>query len=140
MSFVSTHYSRGFADDWSKDTEKQAINHILFEYYSEVFYYYYFSARDIIAQILSSYYSLSYKENEVSFNKTFINSMPDSTVQNLLMKFDEESNESKEFRNSFTHRYTPTLPDHRSIISEDNKKTRVLRWKVFTVETNCTKY
>lgn len=120
--FVSTYYSRGFIDDWSKNTEKQAINHIMFEYYSEVFYYYYFSARDIIAQILCTYYALDFKEKEISFNKTIINSIKDSNVQNLLLKFDEETRDSKEFRNSFTHRFTPTLPDHRSIISNSKRK------------------
>lgn len=119
--FTLTHFSRGFSDDWRKNTHNQAINHIMYEYYAEVFYYYFFSARDIIAQILCSYFSVGLTENAISFNQTFLNSIKDQSVNSLLRKFDEETKDSKEFRNGFTHRYTPNIPDHRSVISEDNR-------------------
>ena len=119
--FLSTHYSRHFSDDWRENTHKQAINHIMFEYYAEIFYYYFFSSRDIIAQILCTYFSVGLKENEISFNQTFFNSIKDQSINNILLKFEEETKDSKEFRNSFTHRFTPNIPDHRSVISEDNR-------------------
>jgi hypothetical protein len=117
--FTLTHFSRGFSDNWSENTYDQAINHIMFEYYAEVIYYYLFSARDIIVQILCSYFSVELTENAISFNQTFLNSIKDQSVSSLLRKFEEETKDSKEFRNSFTHRYTPNIPDHRSSISED---------------------
>lgn len=119
--FTLTHYSRGFSDDYSKGTHNQAINHIMFEYYAEVFYYYFFSARDIIAQILCSYFSIGLKENIISLNQTFINSITDQSIKSIILKFEEETKDSKEFRNGFTHRFTPNIPDHRSVISEDNR-------------------
>lgn len=119
--FLSTHYSRGFSDDWRENTHKQVTNHILFEYYAEVFYYYFFSSRDILAQIICLYYSIGLKENEISFNQKFYNSIKDQSVKSILLIFDEETKDSKEFRNSFTHRFTPNIPDHRSVISQDNR-------------------
>jgi hypothetical protein len=119
--FLSTHYSRGFSDDWRENTHKQAINHIMFEYYAEVFYYYFFSSRDIIAQILCIYFSVRLKENKILFNQPFFNSIKDQRVKSTLLKFEEGTKDSKEFRNSFTHRFTPNIPDNRSVISQDNK-------------------
>jgi hypothetical protein len=119
--FLSTHYSRGFSDDWRENTHKQAINHIMFEYYAEVFYYYFFSSRDIIAQILCIYFSVRLKENKILFNHTFFNSIKDLRVKSTLLKFEDETKDSKEFRNSFTHRFTPNIPDNRSVITQDNK-------------------
>lgn len=119
--FLLTHYSRGFSDDWRENTHKQAINHIMFEYYAEVFYNYFFSSRDIIAQILCTYFSVRLKENKIYFNQTFFNSIKDQSVRSILLKFDEETKDSYEFRNSFTHRFTPNIPDHRSVVSENNR-------------------
>lgn len=119
--FLSTHYSRGFSDDWRENTHKQATNHIMFEYYAEVFYYYFFSSRDIIAQILCIFYSIGLKESEIYFNQKFLNSIKDQNVKSILLRFNEETEDSKKFRNSFTHRFTPNIPDHRSIISHDNR-------------------
>jgi hypothetical protein len=119
--FTLTHFTRGFSDNWRENTHNQAINHIMFEYYAEVFYHYFFSARDIIAQILCSYYSVELTENAISFNQLFLNSIKDQSVNSLLHKFDEEIVDSKEFRNRFTHRYTPNIPDHRSVISENKR-------------------
>jgi hypothetical protein len=119
--FVLTHFSRGFSDDWKENTHNQVINHVMFEYYAEVFYYYFFSARDIIAQILSLYFSVQLAENAISFNQTFLNMITDQSVNSILLKFNEDTKDSREFRNSFTHRFTPNIPDYRSIISKDNR-------------------
>lgn len=120
-TFLATHYSRGFSDDWRENTNKQAVNHIMFEYYAEVFYYYFFSSRDILAQILCAYYSIPIKEDKISFNQKFITSIIELDVKNILKKFDKGTAEAKEFRNGFTHRFTPNIPDHRSVISEDGR-------------------
>jgi hypothetical protein len=119
--FLSANYSRGFSDDWRKNTHKQVINHIMFEYYAEVYYYYFFSSLDIIAQILCTYFSIVLKEREISFNKRFITSIKDQSIKYILEKFEKETLEAKKFRNSFTHRFTPNIPDNRSVISNDKK-------------------
>ena len=119
--FTLTNYYRGFSDDYKKDTHLQAVNHIMFDYYAEVFYYHFFSARDIIAQILCTYFSLALEENTISFNKTFINTIKDQRIKSILLKFEDESKDSKKYRNSFTHRFTPNIPDYRSIVSEDSR-------------------
>jgi hypothetical protein len=120
--YTMTNYYRGFLEDYFKCTHKQLVNHFQFNYYAEIFYYYYFSTRDIIAQILNSYYLLGIKENKVLFNKLFINKILDPRVKNILIIFEEETKDSNDYRNGFTHRFTPNIPDHRSTIVEGNKK------------------
>jgi hypothetical protein len=118
--YAITNYNRGFVEDYSKCTHKQLINRSQFNYYAEIYYYYYFSSRDIIAQILNFFYSIGKKEFQVHFNKEFISKIPGQEEKGILMKYERETKSANEFRNGFTHRYTPNLPDNRSEIVRDN--------------------
>lgn len=120
--YTLTNYYRGFPEDYTKSTHNQLINHFQFNYYAEIFYYYYFSTRDIIAQILNFYYVLGIDEFKVHFNKVFITKIIDQSVKNILMEFEGETKNANDYRNGFTHRYTPNLPDNRSVIVRDNKE------------------
>lgn len=119
--FLISSFHRGFSDDWRENTHKQAVNHILFEYYAEIFYYFFFSSRDIIAHILCSYFSIPFPEDKISFNQKFIDAINNQSVKDILLKFDTDTSEAEEFRNTFTHRFTPNIPDYRSIISKDKR-------------------
>jgi hypothetical protein len=120
--YTLTNYNRGFLDDYAKCTHIQLINHLLFNYSAEIFYYYYFSTRDIIAQILNFYYSLGIKEDKLHFNRALISKIKDQSVKNILLKFEDATKSANDYRNGFTHRYTPNLPDHRSVVVRDNKE------------------
>jgi hypothetical protein len=120
--YAFTNFHRGFNDDYHKCSDIQSVNHMLFDYYAEIFYYYYFSTRDIIAQILRTYYSIEIKEDKLYFNIMFINKIKDARVKSIIIKFVDSTRDTNDFRNGFTHRYTPNLPDYRSVIIEDNMK------------------
>jgi hypothetical protein len=122
--YTLTNHSRGFFDDYTKCTHIQLINHFGFNYYAEIFYYFFFSTRDIIAQILNSFYSLGIKENQLHFNKAFINKIIDKNVKIILLKYEDDTIRASDYRNGFTHRFTPNLPDHRSVVIKDNKELK----------------
>lgn len=124
--YTLTNYNRGFIDDYGKCTEIQLINHFLFNYYAEIFYYFFFSTRDIIAQTLNSYYELRIDEKKLHFNNVFINKISDKSVKEVITKFEKSIRKAYDYRNGFTHRFTPNLPDHRSVIKRDNKELSFL--------------
>jgi len=115
--YAMTNYNRGFLDDISECTSNQFINQIMFNYYAEVFYYYLFSARDVIAQIVREYYSISIQEGALHFNDNFLSKINDLKVKENLVRFSEELKDAKEYRNSFAHRFPANQPDFRSSIT-----------------------
>jgi hypothetical protein len=40
--YAMTSYSRGFIDEYSECSQNQFANRLLFDYYAEIFYYYFF--------------------------------------------------------------------------------------------------
>jgi len=52
------HFKRGIPDDVELFENEHFINRVQFDFYAETFYYYYFTVRDNIAQILNIYFSL----------------------------------------------------------------------------------
>jgi hypothetical protein len=122
--YALTNYNRGFIDEYSKCSHNEFVNRILFDYYAEIFYYYFFSARDIIAQIIRLYFNIAIKEKQLRFDSKFIDKIPDINVKNSIKTFYTATKDASEFRNSFAHRFTPTLYDNRSYITEkDGKKS-----------------
>lgn len=126
--YTLTNYNRGFSDeDHSKEQDKcRIVNGILFEYYAEIFYYYFFSTRDIIAQIIRLYYNIDINEEKLHFNYTFIKKIKDTTAKELSNSFIETTKKASEYRNASAHRFTPTLKDYRSVISENNGKSSLI--------------
>jgi hypothetical protein len=116
-----TNYNRGFPEDFNKCSDNQHINKILFDYFSEIFYYYFISIRDIIGQILNLYFKLGRTENNSFTQEKFLTEM---SIHDggLFNSFIESTKSAKEIRNSFTHRFTPNQPDYRSSFDKEKNK------------------
>jgi len=118
--FAMANYNRGFSDEYSACKTEEVINHILFDYYSEIFFYFFSSTVDIITQIVNVYFAIGFDEDKVFFRQV-INKLKDEAVKDAFNVFDKETSQTSMFRNGFTHRYTPNLPDLRSELSSDKQ-------------------
>lgn len=116
-----TNYNRGFQDNLTKCSGNEYINKILFDYFSEIFYHYFFSTRDIIGQILNLFFSVGKNETDSFTQKGFIKAL---TIYDggLFSNFINDTRIAKETRDSFTHRYSPNQPDYRARYSIENNK------------------
>lgn len=113
FEYLLVHFSRGISKDYKSDSPIIITNTILFEYYIEIFYYFYFSSLDIIAQIINLYFNLDINENKVDFGKIAYHNTPiKSTLEEISN--DNAITDAIDNRNAFTHRYTPTMNDIRS--------------------------
>ncbi|MGX5858302.1 Cthe_2314 family HEPN domain-containing protein [Dyadobacter jiangsuensis] len=125
ISFIISmaNFERGvLSDEFSMNVE---INRILFEYYVENFYYYFFSVRDTILQVINLYFELGISEEGVNFASVLeLNSSV--TVDAALQKFKKKVKFASNIRNSFTHRYPLTKKDFRSTIEGSGNDKRFL--------------
>lgn len=118
-----THYRRGFAQEHRNCSDSEMVNRLLFDNNAEVFYYFFFVSRDVIAQILNVYYKIGKRDEDVKFNYQFFNLIPDENVKSSLKRFHEETEMARTIiRNGFTHRFPQNYPDYRSSVGENNGK------------------
>ena len=130
--YMITNYNRGFSDGYLKCHENEYINKFLFDYYAEIFYYYLFSTKDIIAQILNLYFSIDLDEEKVYVNKSFLENISGKD-KGLFKNFDKATEEAKKIRNSFAHRFSPNHPDYRLVYSIHNDSESVrIGGRIFT--------
>lgn len=115
--FLVTNYNRGVPDKFDETTIKEYLNSHLFDYYAEIFYYYYFSVRDNIGQILNVYFNLNFEENEVYFNK-IASKISDIKVREIIEDFINLTTKISKFRNAFAHRFPLNYPDYRPNLSQ----------------------
>jgi len=115
FEYMLVHHSRGISQNYKDNSSKTLTNTLLFEYYVEIFYYFYFSSLEVLAQILNLYFHFQIKEGKVSFKKIANKKTP---LHTLLVDFNEKAESSNEHRNAFTHRFTPTMNDRRSSFIE----------------------
>lgn len=89
----------------------------LLDYFIEIFYYYYFSTRDILAQLLNVSFNLKIAEDRISLNEKFTKRIKplNENIQIIIDKFIANTKKSSYYRNSFTHRFTPTHLDNRAV-------------------------
>ncbi|MDO5663996.1 MAG: Cthe_2314 family HEPN domain-containing protein [Bacteroidia bacterium] len=118
--YLIVHFNRGVCEDLKSDDELTIINTAQFEYYAEVFYYFYFSSLDILAQIVSLYFDPLADENRTAFNCVF--SKKHTFSDNLLFSTYQKLNKARDYRHAFTHRFTPLLNDSRSRIIVSGEK------------------
>ncbi|MGV8878544.1 MAG: Cthe_2314 family HEPN domain-containing protein [Sphingobacteriaceae bacterium] len=112
--YEMTHFRR-HQQNASKSPERDYTNEILLEYYIEIFYYYFFSARDVMGQLLNLVFNLGIKERDVFFSGDFIKKIPSEHAKRVLLIFFEDTFDSyKNRRNSFNHRFTPIHQDNRA--------------------------
>lgn len=124
--YLLTHYNR-FKKFERNENEFKFTEGFLQDYYVEIFYYYFYSVRDIIGQLINVIYKLEIDETKISLNKFLINKLPDAGIKLIFEDFIKETyNSNKNFRNAFTHRFTPTQKDNRAkttiSISDDEKE------------------
>lgn len=117
--FLKSNFNRGVEDNMSKCTSDNILNNVLFDYYSEIFYYYFFSTRDVIAQVINVFFRIYDKEDNLYLNKKFIDKITDNNTKNCLISFFKTTKNSSDFRNGFAHRYTPNLSDFRPNLFND---------------------
>mgnify|MGYP000864395064 CR=1 FL=1 len=107
-SFINSyvHFSR--YKELSNDISLDSLNEFLYEYYCEIFYYYFFSTRDVICHIINIFFNLKIPEDKVSLNKEFIQKVTNTDIVEALTNFNSETFESRNIRNQFVHRLSPT--------------------------------
>lgn len=121
--YVQTHYIRE-QEIKNKESENRHTDKILLEYFIEIFYYYFFSARDVIRQLLNIFCNLGIEEHKIFLNEKFVEKIQSKESKSALTDFLNNTKDSYNIRNSFNHRYTPTHQDFRAtknIVKEENK-------------------
>ncbi|MBX2944064.1 MAG: hypothetical protein KF860_17165 [Cyclobacteriaceae bacterium] len=109
--FSLTHYER------IKEDPERLTDEILLDFHLEVFYYFYFSTRDVFCQLLNVVYNLKISEEKLLVKEAFADRIPNDNIRNNLKTFLNVTYNQYGIRNSFNHRFTPTLPDQRAATS-----------------------
>lgn len=115
-----TNFNRGIPETTSEFEKENHLNKIQFDFYVETLYYFLFSTKDIILQILNIYYNIGLKEYELSFFKKIKKGISDSKLVTLLEKFNSGLKPASDIRNRFTHRFPINQPDYRTNLSDNN--------------------
>ena len=121
--YVQTHFLR-IQEGASHKSINSKTDRILLDYYIEIFYYYFFSTRDVMGQLLNIVCDLEIEEHKIFLNETFVEKIKSTKIKGALSDFLKNTKDSYNIRNSFNHRFTPTHQDFRAkrnIIKEDNK-------------------
>ena len=111
--FLLTHFDRGFQENHLDCKDEELVDHILFDYYAEIFYYFFFSTRDTLAQVLNLYFDLKMSDFAVRF-ESVISSIEDKEIKVLLEHFHKTTKTANNYRNSLTHRFPINQKDHRT--------------------------
>lgn len=117
--YAITSFERNVSYEYSNENRIENLNGYMFEYYSELFYYFFFSTRDVIAQIINVYYNIRQNEDKVMLH-FIINKVPDASVRELLYSFLSKTKTASDYRNGFAHRFTPNNPDYRAVVTSEN--------------------
>ena len=120
--YVLTNYNRKFREDIFqlpydilKNSKDEIMNKMMFDYYAEIFYYYFLSTTDIIAQVINIYCRIYKEEKSFYLNESFAKLiLENDSIKNPVLKFVNAIKGAKDKRNEFAHRFTPNIIDHRS--------------------------
>ncbi|WP_018614894.1 Cthe_2314 family HEPN domain-containing protein [Segetibacter koreensis] len=120
--YTATHYQRLERSKLHEGNQKHT-DKVLFEYYVEIFYYYFFSTRDVLGQLLNIMFDLRIDETKIHLNQNFIDKIKSENIRFELKKFLENTRDSYNIRNAFNHRFTPIHRDNRAkkIITKQEK-------------------
>jgi len=97
-----------------QDGHQKHTDRILFEYYVEIFYYYFFSTRDVFGQLLNIIFDLKIDETKIHLNQNFIDKIKPENIRLEIERFLENTKDSYNIRNAFNHRFTPIHRDNRA--------------------------
>lgn len=126
--YTKTHYERGIPENEENFTNTNYINRTQFDFYIEIFYYYFISTRDILFQIVNIYYDFGLPENGVSY-KALKEKKRNEEIIALIDNFNENISDSSEIRHSITHRYPLNHDDGRTEFDDRSKDYSYLTFK-----------
>jgi len=112
--FLLTHYERGFKEKILECNQRELVDNILFNYFTEIFYYFFFSALETLAHILNKQHKLKFKDHKVKFNNELIEKIENESIKSIILKFNCSIENAREKRNSFTHRFPKNEKDFRT--------------------------
>ncbi len=121
--FLNTHYNRGFKENVSDNNQRELVDNILFRYFSETYYYFFFSTLDVMAHILNEYYDLNLLEKKVEFKDFLLRQVKNEDIRKKLLEFNSAIEGTREKRNSFTHRFPENEKDFRTKINIEKERT-----------------
>jgi len=119
--YTVTYYNRLLSVDYTNYTSVEHVNQLMFNYHAEIFYYYFISTQDIIAQIIRLYYGIVIKGG-LYLDLKFIKKVNNSNTRNSVITFLGNTVDAKEYRNGFAHRFTPTQKDFRTVVTNKDGK------------------
>lgn len=114
-----TNNKQGVIDNFDVLDKKLKLNKFLFDFYTEIYHYYFFSVRDIILQILNVYYNLKLEDG--FYLKDFKNKIKNNKkIMEIIDDFLDSTKNTNDNRNTFTHRFPINFPDYRPKITQYN--------------------
>ncbi|WP_435138543.1 Cthe_2314 family HEPN domain-containing protein [Formosa sp. A9] len=123
--FLRVHFERGIQDNIIKSNERELVDGIQFQYFVEIYYYFYFSSLDILAHILNCFYNLKFEDHQVSFNKQLLNKIFNNDIKDLLIEFNSSIKKTREYRNHFTHKFPKNENDLRTKLSHSDGRNMI---------------
>ena len=163
---LMVNYNRGVPSDLNnpnESTDINGVNHFLFSYYTETIYFFHFSIREYIYQILNVYFDLELTEIEVTINNVFeklsvkmkennenkrknkgngiiINEIIKTNktikaIKVILEKYNKASKKTNNIRNEFTHTYPSSLPDLRASIGTLDQTIKIDNTENMKIQT-----
>jgi len=120
--YTSINFKRGIPVYIEDFEYKHHINSNLFEYYSEIFYYMFFSVRDLTLQLINTYFKFNISEDVVSMRTVKNKSQKKIELKTALDIFSAEVKLASDIRNSFTHKLPPNMADNRPGFKNKNGK------------------
>lgn len=121
--YLRNHFKRGIKENLLASNERELVNNVLFNYFSEIFYYFFFSTIETLAQIINEYYEMKIPENEVKFSYSFIKRTEIQNISEQLLDFNNSVDTARQYRNCFTHKFPKNEKDYRTSISNENGRT-----------------
>ncbi|WP_067151353.1 Cthe_2314 family HEPN domain-containing protein [Pseudotamlana agarivorans] len=123
--FLRVHFERGIQDNIIKSNEKELVDGIQFQYFVEIYYYFYFSCLDILAHILNCFYNLKFKEHKIGFKEELLNKIHNDDIKDLLNEFNSSIKNTREYRNHFTHKFPKNENDSRTNLSHSDGRNMI---------------
>lgn len=120
-------YERGFDDVYKNCNDEEIVNKVQFSYYSEIFYYLFFSTRDVVGQFLNCLHDLKINEENLKFSNESFSKIKSESLKKSIRDFLNKTREANGYRNSFTHRFPIDVPDRRSTIEHHEDKSVMSR-------------
>jgi len=123
--FLKTHFERGIKENILASNQRELVDHVMFNYFTEIYYYFFFSTIETLAQIINEYYHLKIPENKVAFNYTLIKNTEIQKISEHLLVFNNSVEVARQYRNSFTHKFPKNEKDYRTSLSNENGLTKL---------------